>query len=62
MLSFSKLFFDVLGIKDLQIVAGQGVIKKVQLSHSTTGTCLPNSSSSFDVSNSKRDRMRNEYH
>jgi len=38
-------------IKDLQIVAGQGVIKKVQLSHSTTGTCLPNSSSSFDVSN-----------
>ena len=52
----------LLGIKDLQIVAGQGVIKKVQSVHSTTGTCLPNSSSSLDLSNSKHDQVDDQTH
>ena len=39
------------GIKDIQIVTGQGVIKKVQLAHSSLGPHLP--SSSLDTSTSQ---------
>ena len=45
--------FDICfsGIKDIQIVTGQGVIKKVQFSHTPGVTFMP---TAFDTANSKK--------
>jgi hypothetical protein len=45
-----SLFLFSLGIKDVQIVTGQGVIKKVQYSHTPGVSFMP---TPFDTSNSK---------
>lgn len=50
-----------LGIKDIQILAGQGVIKKVQFANSTTGICLPNASPPLELSNSNHSRAKRNW-